>query len=159
MPESNTRYYSADSGDKLYRRSMYTFWKRAAPPASMDIFNAPDAGIVYRPPRADQYAAAGPGDAQRPAVRRGGPAPGGKTLKQGGPQSSTRLDFAARRLLARSLRPQEEEIVLASLDRLLEHYQAHPDGAKKLLSVGQSPADPEARPPQHLPPGPCSPTS
>ncbi|MCX6378853.1 MAG: DUF1553 domain-containing protein, partial [Armatimonadetes bacterium] len=42
MPGSNTRDYRKDMGDSLYRRSMYTFWKRAAPPASMDIFNAPN---------------------------------------------------------------------------------------------------------------------
>src|SRR5260221_10997247 len=42
MIGSNTRDYRADKGEKLYRRSMYTFWKRAAPPASMDILNAPN---------------------------------------------------------------------------------------------------------------------
>ncbi len=41
MEDSNTRFYKQDHGDKLYRRSLYTFWKRSAPPASMDIFNAP----------------------------------------------------------------------------------------------------------------------
>ena len=41
MIGSNTRDYRQDHGESLYRRSLYTFWKRAAPPASMDIFNAP----------------------------------------------------------------------------------------------------------------------
>ena len=41
MPESNTKNYQPDEGESLYRRSLYTFWKRAAPPALLDIFNAP----------------------------------------------------------------------------------------------------------------------
>ncbi len=41
MPESDTKSYRLDEPSMLYRRSMYTFWKRAAPPASMDVLNAP----------------------------------------------------------------------------------------------------------------------
>src|SRR5207248_630055 len=41
MIGSDTRDYKQDHGEALYRRSMYTFWKRSAPPASMEILNAP----------------------------------------------------------------------------------------------------------------------
>ena len=41
MPGSYPRLYSADTGNKIYRRSVYTFWKRGMPPPQMSIFNAP----------------------------------------------------------------------------------------------------------------------
>ena len=34
-------FYVPDTGDNLFRRSLYTFWKRTVPPPSMMIFDAP----------------------------------------------------------------------------------------------------------------------
>ena len=41
MVSSSTYSFKEDSGDKIYRRSFYTFWKRAMPPPQMTIFDAP----------------------------------------------------------------------------------------------------------------------
>ncbi|MCA9213700.1 MAG: PSD1 domain-containing protein [Planctomycetales bacterium] len=41
MVSSSTYAFKADEGDKIYRRSVYTFWKRALPPPQMTIFDAP----------------------------------------------------------------------------------------------------------------------
>ncbi|MCM8539316.1 MAG: PSD1 and planctomycete cytochrome C domain-containing protein [Lentisphaeraceae bacterium] len=38
---SNTGTFKQDTGSDIYRRSIYTFWKRALPPPTMTIFNAP----------------------------------------------------------------------------------------------------------------------
>ena len=77
MIGSNTRDYKPrHAATSLYRRSMYTFWKRAAPPASMDIFNAPSREVCTVRRERTEHAAAGAGDAERSAVRRGRPASG-----------------------------------------------------------------------------------
>ena len=41
MPFSYPREFKADAGDQIYRRSIYTFWKRGLPPPQMTIFDAP----------------------------------------------------------------------------------------------------------------------
>jgi len=41
MPSSYPRVYEPDTGGKIYRRSVYTFWKRGMPPAQMNLLNAP----------------------------------------------------------------------------------------------------------------------
>ena len=40
-PKSDTTIYKQDHGEALYRRSLYTYWKRMAMPPDMDAFDAP----------------------------------------------------------------------------------------------------------------------
>lgn len=39
--DSNTAHFNQDHGEALYRRSLYTFWKRTAPPPNMVVFDVP----------------------------------------------------------------------------------------------------------------------
>ena len=142
MPGSNTRNYTPDKGEGLYRRSLYTFWKRSAPPASMDIFNAPSREIcTVRRERTDTplQALVTLNDPQFVEAAR---FLAEKTLKEGGPTPEGRLDFVARRLLARPLRADEGQVVQASLNELFAYYKAHADDAKALVTFGDSKPDP-----------------
>ena len=137
---SNTRDYKRDTGEGLYRRGMYTFWKRAAPPASLDILNAPNREFcTVRRERTNtplqalvtlndpQYVEAARSLAQM-------------TLKQN-TAIEGRIDFMAKRLICRPFRPEESKIVQKSLEALLTYYASHPDDARKLINVGESRSD------------------
>ncbi len=147
MIGSNTRDYKQDHGQSLYRRSMYTFWKRAAPPASMEIFNAPtrETCTINRE-RTDTplQALVTLNDPQFVEAAR--------NLAQHAIESSGdvdhRLEFMAERLLARPLRPQEIAIISGTLDKFDNHYTANPADAKKLIADGESKHDAKIPVPQ-----------
>jgi len=141
MPESNTKRYQQDTGDALYRRSMYTFWKRAAPPASMDIFNAPSREVsCTRRERTDTplQALATLNDPQFIEAARH---LAGEALRQSRGDTNQAIELVASRLLARPLRPDEQAVVKDTLGRLLGYYAQQPDEAEKLISVGESKPD------------------
>jgi hypothetical protein len=146
MPDSDLRHYVQDHGESLYRRSVYTLWRRAAPPASMDIFNAPTREVctVHRertntPLQAlvtlndTQFVEAARILAQR-------------ALSGGGTTTDARLNFIAERLLDRPLKSEELAVVRSSLDDLSKHYHGDVADAKKLIAVGESPADAKLEP-------------
>jgi hypothetical protein len=146
MPESNTHFYKPDHGDRLYRRSLYTFWKRSAPPASLEVFNAPSREVcTIRRERTNTplQALATLNDPQFVEAAR---ALAQSALQHGGQCDAERIDFVARRLLARSFRPEEVAVVEASLARLSTFYHSHPDHAAQLLTVGESKVDPSLEP-------------
>lgn len=146
MPESNTRNYKRDEGEKLYRRSMYTFWKRAAPPATMEIFNAPSretCAVRRERTNTPLQALVTMNDPQFIEAAR---CLAERSLKEAGESEQDRLNFIARRLLARPLHDQEKEVVLGVLQDLQSHYDAAPEEARKLIEVGASKPDSKLQP-------------
>jgi hypothetical protein len=134
----NTSRYQRDAGDKLYRRSMYWFWKRTAPPASMEIFNAPSReNCTVRRERTNTplQALVTLNDPQFVEAAR---ALADDALQAGGADDASRVEFVFRRLLARPPAADEMAIVRASLAELDAWYAAHPDEAKQLVAIGES---------------------
>ena len=141
MNSSNTSRYQRDSGDKLYRRSLYTFWKRAAPPPSMTIFDAGNRehSMVRRertntPLQAlvtmndTQFVEASRFLAQR-------------AMREAGDDFDRRLDYLTTRLLARDFNDSERAVARRTYDGLIDLYGADEAAAKKLVDVGESAHD------------------
>jgi hypothetical protein len=145
MPESNTLKYKQESGEALYRRSLYTFWKRFAPPPSLETFDAQAREVVcIRRARTNTplQALVSMNDPQFfEAARKLA-----ERAIQHGPDPGIRLDFLARTLLSRPLTDSEESRMMQSLDRFKAHYQSKPEDAKAVLTNGESPADPKLDP-------------
>ncbi len=138
---SNTNSYKRDDGEALYRRSMYTFWKRTSPPPSLMAFDAPSReNCVARRARTntplqalvlmndEQYVEAARQLAQR-------------MLTQGGSQPADRLRYGFRLTTARDPNEREMAVLAAQLAAHLAHFQADPESAKKLLAIGAVPRD------------------
>ena len=138
MPESNTKRYQRDSGESLYRRSLYTFWKRAAPPALMDIFNAPSRETcTVRRERTNTplQALATLNDPQFVEAAR---KLAETALVQSQGDSKKAVAFMAKSVLARDLRSGESAVLRDTLSRLTTYYDAHPEEAGKLVKIGEA---------------------
>ncbi len=146
MPESNTRKYVADHGEGLYRRSVYTFWKRGSMPPSMEAFDAVSReNVCPRRVRTDtplqafvtmndpQWFEAARQLAQHALRAEAG--------------TEGRLNLMARIALGRPLAPREGAVFRKSLDDFSAYFGPNPEAARKVLAVGESPLD------ETLPPG------
>jgi hypothetical protein len=143
MREGNTKYYKRDSGESLYRRSMYSFWKRMAPPAAMEILNAPNREVsCLRRERTNTplQALVTLNDPQFIEAAR---VLGEQALKA---PAAERLDFLAKRILLRPLDAAEKAVLTHNHGRLLAHYRMREDDAKALIAVGERKADPALAP-------------
>ncbi|MEW4567508.1 PSD1 and planctomycete cytochrome C domain-containing protein [Tautonia sp. JC769] len=140
---SNTAKFKADSGrDKVHRRSLYTFWKRTAPPPQMTTFDAPSReSCTVRRERTNtplqallllndpQYVEAARGLAER-------------TLREAGPSADERLTHMFRLATARHPESDERQELLAAFDEVLASYRGEVEEARALIAVGETQPDP-----------------
>jgi hypothetical protein len=138
MRESNTRTYLQDKGEGLYRRSLYTFWKRTAPHPAMEIMNAPSREVFcVRRERTNTplQAFVTLNDPQYvEACRRLA-----ENLIQTSKDDRARLDLATGLYLSRSFTDSERAIAQRTLDEALTAFRASPEDAKKFITTGETP--------------------
>ena len=136
--DSNTRYYLQDHGDDLYRRSIYTFLKRTAPPPFMSNFDAPNREqFCSRRERSNTplQALQLMNDTQHFEAAR---AFAERIMTEGGATPAERISFAFITALSREPGVDELDIVSRTFDQYLARYKNDIAAAKKVVSVGES---------------------
>jgi hypothetical protein len=128
--------YVTDKGDSLYRRSLYTFWRRIIGP-TMFFDNAARQVCTVKSVRTNTplqalamfndvtYVEASRALAERVILAE--------------KSNDARLALAFRKVLARSPSPREREVLATSLARLTSEFREDPEAARKLLKAGESP--------------------
>lgn len=144
MSRSDSKNWSAQTyvqshGKDLYRRTMYTFWKRTSPPPSLSTFDAPDREVcTVRRARTNTPLQAlvlmnDPTyvEAARKLAER--------MMTEGGTTAQSRIAFAFRVATSRKPSDTESRILRDVFETDLAKYRQNVDSARKLLSVGDSP--------------------
>jgi hypothetical protein len=137
---SNTKDYKQDTGSALYRRSLYTFFKRTAPAPFMSTFDAPNREQFCTrrernntPLQALQLM----NDVQHFEAAR---ALAQRMLTEGGTTPEERLRFGYRTVLARTPTDQELAIVTRALEQHRARYAADVEAARLAVTFGESKA-------------------
>ncbi|HTU20073.1 MAG TPA: PSD1 and planctomycete cytochrome C domain-containing protein [Gemmataceae bacterium] len=135
---SNTKRFVPDHGhEKVHRRSMYTFWKRTAPPPEMNTFDAPSReSCLVRRERTNTplQALMMMNDPQFVEAAR---ALAERTMKEGGATPETRLAYMFRLTTGRRPDAKERAELLAAYKDHLAAYTRDAAKAKQLISVGE----------------------
>jgi hypothetical protein len=145
---SDTLNYVQQHGDALYRRSMYTYWKRMAMQPDMDVFDAPMRDVVCtRRQRTDTplQALVTMNDVQWVEAAR---ALAQRVIVEGGHNPEQRIDLMSRILLSHDPPAKMAAVLEKSLAQMQEHYAADPAAAHKLLGVGEKKRDPSIPEPE-----------
>ena len=138
--------YKVDEGEGLYRRSLYTYWRRTVAPPTMVTFDAATretcivrANRTNTPLQAlDLMNDVTYLEASRKFAER--------MMKDGGSTTEARIDYAFRVALARAANPREQAVLAETFNQFRGRFEAKPDAAAKYLAEGKSPRDASLNP-------------
>jgi hypothetical protein len=136
----SAQVYQQSSGADLYRRSMYWFWKRTAPPPSLVTFDAPDRekcvarrSVTNTPLQALVLM-------NDPAFVEAARVLAQRVMDEAGADAAKRVQHAFRLTTGRLPQPQELKLLLDLARKQQAHYAANAKAAGELIQVGESPA-------------------
>jgi hypothetical protein len=145
---ATSQVFVQDHGEKLYRRSMYTYWKRTAPPTNLTVLDAPNREVCVitrastnTPLQAlvmlndVQFVEASRAFAQR--------------ILERPEEDKLRLEWAFLEAVGRPLVEQEQAVLLQGLERERKRYRDHPKLAQEFLLIGESERNESLEPAEH----------
>lgn len=144
---SNTVRFKQDEGpEKVFRRGLYTFWKRTSPPPEMSTFDAPSReACTIRRERTNTplQALLLLNDPQYLEAAR---AFGERMMKEGGKTPEERIRFAYEIATAKPISAEDLTLTLNTYQDMLKHYQSDPKAAGELIAVGETKPDASLNP-------------
>ena len=132
--------YKRDSGAKLYRRSLYTLWRRAVKPPLMMLLDSNErdtCSVNQKRTNTPLQALLLLNDVTFVEAARG---LGARMIREGGGNAAARIDFGMRVCVGRSARENEREILGSELSSNLERFSKDSNAAASLISSGDSKA-------------------
>jgi hypothetical protein len=146
---ATSQTFIQDHGEKLYRRSLYTYWKRTLPPVNLAIFDAPNREVCAIGRSATNTPLQALVLLNDPQFVEAARAFAQQLLQTSYPDDSARLAAAFSRMTGRPATAAEQAALQKALVRERQRYQADPAAAGSLLAIGESPRDPALPAPEH----------
>lgn len=137
-----------DHGEKLYRRSLYTYWKRTSPPPNMAAFDAPnrETCVVSRPTtNTPLQALVLLNDVQFVEAARAF----AERIIASADDDESRIRWAVVECLSRQAEERELQVLTKALGRERNHYRSDHAAAEELLKVGESRRNRKIDPKEH----------
>jgi hypothetical protein len=141
LPGGDTREYVQSEGENLFRRSLYTFWKRMAPPPNLEAFNAPSREVCTVQRERTNTPLQALVSLNDPMFIEAARKLAEQALVQSDGEDKHVLSFIAAQTLGRPFSDLELEVLLEDKQVFLEHYRATPEDALALIAIGTSPVD------------------